>query len=228
MRQGSRYLWGTAVAVAALAIAGTAPAAASRAGCFAAVGPGAKKANRSSESGEAIVLRRGGRYYGCSFDRERAHRLPESEDGQILPDSIQVARRNAAYALVFGSGEDANTVVYSIKLRSGKQWVNSARDEVHYGEDVTLTDLVLRGNGTIAWQFSWPEEGDGDPFSVVLGFDHNGNGGPRFHLYEDDSKSDNKIRASTLDLLHDGIGSTGWRITWRHGGGAAPSFRDVN
>src|SRR3954463_7158397 len=113
MRQGRRLLWGTAVAVIAVAIAGVAPAAASRRGCEKAVGSHTL-ANSHSVSGQAIVLRKSGKLYGCVFKKPRKNQPLPGQDGKVLSDSIVVNGRYAAYGSHFGDPE--NTIVFSVRL----------------------------------------------------------------------------------------------------------------
>jgi hypothetical protein len=205
----------------AMAIGGAAPAAASRAGCFENAPSGATKANKHSESDDAIVLRAHGKYYGCSFDREDVNELDGQDKGEkILRGSVQVERRNAAYGSVL-NGRDVT--VYSARLRKSHTWASS--EGSGYGENVTLDDLVLRGNGSIAWQFTYPGDDTGaeDAFTVVLGLWHDGRD-HRFHTYDDDQDSqhgrDHRIVRGSLELHHDGAGPTGWRVYWSREGEA--------
>lgn len=210
MRQGRRAIWGTALAAIAIAATGASPAAASRGGCFAAAGSGAKPVAQSSA---AIVLARKGKLYGCSYDRERAHLLPGQDEGErILRGSVQVEARNAAYGSMLDS-EHHTVTVFSVKLRSGHTW--AASDDTGFGDDVDLDDLVLRPNGSIAWQFSYRYAED-DGWTKVMGFDHGGSGSPQFNLYDnDESGSDrdreHRIIRGTLRLSH--LGSS-WRVAW--------------
>jgi hypothetical protein len=228
MGQGRWLLWGIAGAAIGIAIAGAAPAAASRGDCL----RGATKANRFSESNEAIVVRKDGKLYGCVFKRGVLHRLPD-DGGRIMRDTIHVERRKTAYGVEFSGG--AVISVYSARLgiaTDEAKWVASQDprwDKVmHWGENVVLSDLDLRPNGSIAWEFSWPAEGDGDPYSVVLGFDHGANGNPRFHKYDDDTGSESKIVESSVEIVHNRVGATGWQVTWRRDNGAAPIRRDLH
>lgn len=229
-RQGPRVFLGTTVAALAIAIVGAAPAAASRASCIDALG--SKKANRFSESSKAIVLRRHGQYYGCTFRGTHIHKLPGQDDGgEVIRDSVQVEARNAAYGIVFSGNV---TSVNSFQIGTNHLWVASQdprwNNVMRWGEDVTLDDLVLRPNGSIAWQFSWPRdnpEGD-DSFTVVLGFDHNGSGRARFDGFStSETNGDGRPIRGTLDLLHDGLGTTGWGVRWSRQG-AAPTRHSIN
>jgi hypothetical protein len=234
MGRERRGAWGMMLAVSALSLAGAAPAAASRAGCFKTAPSGAKKANRYSESGQGIVLRAHGLYYGCSFRRGKSHLLPGQDGGgEILRDSIQVARRHAAYGIVFQGSNGPVTGLYSVRLWSGTAWVASTDPEweniVHWGENVTLDDLVLRPNGSIAWQGSWPvydPEGD-QSYRVVMGFDHGTSGKPKFEPYDDDRgrTEEGRIRRTSLDISHTG---RNWRISWVRSARGAPIFAPIH
>ncbi|HKP90590.1 MAG TPA: hypothetical protein VJT75_11540 [Thermoleophilaceae bacterium] len=231
MRHGRRYVWGMAAVMLVVGLTFAAPAGASRSGCLSKA-PGATSANSSSESGDAIVVRWHGQLWGCSFDRERLHKLPgQDEGGTILADTVKVERRRAAYGIDFGSNPRV-TGLYSVKLRSGGVWVNSTdprwKDINKWGEEVKLDKLVLRPNGSIAYQLAYPRRkpgGDGS-FRVVLGFDH-ANGDARFNMYDDDTGAprNQRIRRGSLDLFSVG---RSWRISWRRFGNAAPIQREIN
>src|SRR4051812_3253560 len=98
MRQGSRYLWGTALAVAAVAIAGASPAAAAG-GCS------KRGATRVASSSQAVVLRSHGVYYGCSFDRGKLHKLQgQTDNTTVIAHTVTVKRSNGAYATKYHRG----------------------------------------------------------------------------------------------------------------------------
>lgn len=233
MRQGRAHLWVLAAVALTVSLALAAPAAATKRGCVKAVGS-STLANDHSQSAQAIVLRKGGKLYGCSFDRERAHELPGQDDGgQIVRSTVVVKARNAAYGNQYHGGGHVTTIVWSVKLRSGKAW--AASDDVPYGEDVDLQNLELRPNGSIGWMFAWPagNPGRSGAYTVVLGFDHGAGGSPRYNKYgsdnEDESDADpeHPIVQHSLRLLHDGLGETGWRLTFSREG-AATGFFDVH
>jgi hypothetical protein len=228
MRQCRRLLLGTAVVATAVGLAGAAPAAASKAGCIKAVGS-SKLANGHSQSGKAIVLRKGGKLYGCAFAHPRKNELPGQDDGgRILRGSVVVKGRFAAYGSHYGH-DPVNTIVFSAKLWNvrdeDRQWASSA--DFGDSENVDLTNLQLRPNGSIVWMFSWPtgDPGRSGAFSVVLGIDHNG---PQH--YDNDNEDDqdqgsdpeHPIRLRSLRLIHDGLGDTGWGVTWAREGKATP------
>lgn len=220
MRQGRRFFWGIAAAALAVGVAGAAPASAS-AGCVASAGKGATTVARSSQ---AIVLRKSnGLYYGCAFDRGKLHKLKgQTDNTTVIRHTVTVKRANGAYATKYHRG--AGTIkVYAVRLGSGKQIATSdgtgftgcheQDDNREFGDNVTLGNLVLRSNGSIAWEFSYRYTAD-DGWTRVLGIDRDGS-----HEFDcDESGSDedrgNRIQRNSLVLTDDAAG----RITWSRAG----------
>jgi hypothetical protein len=223
MRQGRRYLWGTAVAATAIAIVAAAPAAASRRGCEKAVGS-TKLANDHSVSSKGIVLRKGSTLWSCAFRKSRANELPgQDSNSRIDRGSVVVRGPYAAYGSKYEGGDHVNTIVFSVKLGNEESWADSF-DVKDYGQDVKLDKLQLRPNGSIVWMFEWPNGDDTvrGNYSVVLGFDHgsDGVGDPVYHRYDSDYEDEedtdplNPIVQGSLRLKHDKVGETGWAIRW--------------
>jgi hypothetical protein len=218
MRQGKKYFWGMTLATTAVAIGGAAPAAADKGGCIANAPSGAETV---AQSGQAIVLSAHGKLWGCSYGRERVHELPGQDTGnRIMRGSVVVRNRYAAYGSKLTSGHHTITV-YSVKLWSGRPW--AASDDLGVGDDVSLTGLVLRGNGSIAWMFSYRYH-EADGWTQVLGFDHDGNGDPQTLDGDNDQDSEHgrlhRIIAGSLRLTH--LGSD-WRVTWSRRGESTKS-----
>jgi hypothetical protein len=218
-----------AVAMLAVALGGASPATASRAGCIKAVGS-SKKANDRSESGQGIVLSRGGKLYSCQFNDPRKNDPLPGQDPhyRILRGTVVVKGRYAAYGSVQDAGDHTNTTVFSVHLRKGN--TAAASDEVNYSQDVDLTNLQLRPNGSFVWMFSWPA---GDPehpgaFSVVYGFDRVTKDTATLFLNDTDNEDvegsdpENPIVRGSLVLRHDHLGATGWGVTWARKGAATP------
>jgi hypothetical protein len=112
-----------------------------------------------------------------------------------------------------------------MRLGSGKQLHTSdgagfsSRDnncddrDKPFGDDVTLGNLILRSNGSIAWEFSYNYTAD-NGWTRVLGIDRDG---PReFDCDESGSPDDRgqRIQRNSLALTDDAAG----RITWSRAG----------
>jgi hypothetical protein len=125
-----------------------APASASRAGCLA-------KAKHTrdvvAESTKAIVFKDGSAYKGCSYDREKTHKLDGQKGGErITRSTVHVKGRYAAYATKTGG----DLYVYSVALRRGHTFGTSKGSGV--GEGLVLDKIVMRADGSTAWQFDYP------------------------------------------------------------------------
>jgi hypothetical protein len=233
MRHGRKYFWGTVCAAMAVLAVAAAPAGATRSGCLAK----GTKAGPRAESSEAIVIRRDGTYWGCAFTSKRSRLLElegQTDGTRVLPKTIQVKRKNAAYATKY-SGRDKTIKVYSFRIGTGRFHTSDGIFFGAFGEcpgrevgdRVRLgNNIVLRKNGSIAWAFTF-HNNQADEWNRVLAID--GNGAHVFDCDEtgDDFDREHKIEPDSLDLFEDsGEAAT---ITWRREAGpdgGAPILRD--
>jgi hypothetical protein len=200
MREGSRYFWVGAVA-AAVAIGAAAPASASRQGCL---DRAKSTATIIKENDKAIVLEVKGVVKGCAYDTEKLNKLPGQKRGsRITRPSVRVKGRYAGYAAEAGS----DLYVYSAGLRRGKEFGSSVGSGA--GQNVALDKLVMRANGSFAWQISYPADNLGSPtaWTAVWKFDQAG----RRQVDIDTDSSYGRAHRIVRGSLRLGDGIIAWR-----------------
>jgi hypothetical protein len=200
MRAGPRYFWVGAVA-AAVAIGGAAPASASRQGCL---NKAKSTATVIKQNDKAIVLEVKGVLKGCSYDTEKLNKLPGQKGGsRITRPSVRVKGRYAAYAARTGS----DLYVYSAGLRRGKEFGSSVGSGA--GQNVALDKLVMRANGSFAWQISYPADNLGSPtaWTAVWKYDQAG----RSQVDKDTDSSYGRAHRIVRGSLRLGNGIIAWQ-----------------
>jgi hypothetical protein len=146
------------VAVLAAGLVLAQPAAASH-GCS----KHAKGGKVTHKTKEAHVFEKNNRWYGCAARVKRPYVLPgldtlearQFSDGTV-PNHITLAGVFVAYErytlLTAGGAGDTQTDLYVVDLRNGKVVVDEdARPPTGQQEDRSVTDLVLKRNGSVAW-----------------------------------------------------------------------------
>jgi hypothetical protein len=152
MKAGGRNLFAAAVAASALGLAVAGPADASRARCLDNAPP---SSGVVTEDGKAMVLvTTGHTYYRCRFSKGRVRKLPGQGRGHaITRGTFEVADHHVGYASERFGGDEA-VFVRSINYDTGHG--HKSRED----DGVTVHNVILKDNGSIAWSFSWDRNGD--------------------------------------------------------------------
>jgi hypothetical protein len=123
----------------------------------------AKGGKVTHKTKEAHVFEKNNRWWGCAARVKRPYVLPgldtldarRFEDGTV-PNHIKLAGVFVAYERYTlypaGGAGDTQTDLYVVDLRNGKVVVDEeARPPTGQMEDRSVTDLVLKRNGSVAW-----------------------------------------------------------------------------
>jgi hypothetical protein len=145
----------------------------SSSGCF----PKSARTVAKGASGRVFTLR--GTTYACLFSAGRPLELGESDDESYFPQRPVINGRYAAYAMTYCVIDSCKSFIEIVDVKRRRVFRATATSRACEGlpseecdNDDTVTALVLKTNGSVAWSLcDWPDGCEVGVAKLVMRFD---------------------------------------------------------